>query len=332
MTSRRSYGRQTCDRPYLLLSPSSLNMSYYDTNPIIIWTSVGFAVATVFLLLRLYVRLAITKHFGFDDIALIGAFMSFIPFTGLQLAVAVVAKGDGMANSPHRVNLLFGWHNLVYGIDQALIKIALAAFYLKILPTGSWQRHTVTVSTTIFVIYTLVTTFVYIFSCGDPAKTDCVPHNGTYKINLVQSIFNAVMDWLLTLLPLTIIYTTLMSTRMKISVSAIMLIGVAASVISIIRIFSLSPTGYDALTRVILLSYGENCISQIAISSAALRPLFRSLMTTGSDSNGYSNGATKNKGQSKSGVVFGVSQYTVKTVIGTEPATEAEEGVKNETC
>ncbi|GAM86940.1 hypothetical protein ANO11243_049610 [Dothideomycetidae sp. 11243] len=85
---------------------TAANMPVYDTQPIFIWTIVGFALATMFTLLRVYVRAFVTKSLGGDDWTLISAALTFTAFTGLQLTYAMLAMGHGYVDHQERVTLV----------------------------------------------------------------------------------------------------------------------------------------------------------------------------------------------------------------------------------
>ncbi|KAF2149046.1 hypothetical protein K461DRAFT_56731 [Myriangium duriaei CBS 260.36] len=260
--------------------------------------AIGFAVATVFLALRLYVRTVMTKFFGYDDWVLIAAFITFCVLTTTQLAYGIIVRGEGLVNNFNQASAWLTWHTFFYAVDQAFLKAALAAFYLRVLRKNSWQRKVVIGATAIFFAYTMILAFVFLFQCGNPLNVeseDCLPSEPLLITSYLQAALNASMDWLLTLLPITVVFGTEMTQRTKISVCAIMLLGVAASVISIVRIFSLHTSDVDGLdsyitlTKLMILSYWENAIGQIAIAMAALRPLLRLVVgKAGYSSNGES--------------------------------------------
>ncbi|GAM90400.1 hypothetical protein ANO11243_084430 [Dothideomycetidae sp. 11243] len=287
---------------------------------------IGVVIATFCLGLRLYVRGVMTKSFGFDDYILIAAFISFLTLTALTIAYGITITGTGILTNLNTATLILEWHTFFYSVDQSFLKAALAAFYLRVLSSKSWQRTVVLVSTSIFIAYTMILAFVFLFQCGNPndlASTACLNGNNLTITSYVQAGLNAFMDWLLTLLPITVIFKTQMSARTKTSVVLIMLVGAAASAISIVRIFSLNAgdsddtaEGYATIARLIVMSYWENCIGQIAISLAALRPLIRRVFKgTKGSSYGPSapTGATRPVTTNKMGTGIAVEHtYTVQ--------------------
>ncbi|GAM86941.1 hypothetical protein ANO11243_049620 [Dothideomycetidae sp. 11243] len=217
---------------------------------------------------------------------------------------------------------IYNWHNFIYCFDQALLKTTFALFYLRVMPKKSWQSTVVTAMTAFYVAFMVV--FAFVTSCGNPSDLTCDPGKHTLTAFIAQSIFNAVMDWLLTLLPITVIMTTLLPMRTKLSIVGVMLIGLAASAISIARITALSVTGrtgealYHTFVKVILLSFWENCLSQIAIAVAALKPLLRIVfgvsdtVVTGHQSHPYSRSRTRT---GKSTAVRDGDQIKCQTVV-----------------
>lgn len=196
----------------------------------------------------------------------------------------MIVRGYGIDTELDRASLILGWHTFFYAIDQAFLKVALAAFYMRVLQKGSWQFKVVIVTTTIFVLFTIAFSFILLFQCGNPdnvLSTNCLPENPLTVLIYMQASLNALQDWILTLLPVTVIFNTQMSKKIKISVISIMMLGIGASIISIVRIPYLGMSSvsgvqsYIDITILVILSFWENAIGQIAISMAALRPLMQ---------------------------------------------------------
>ncbi|GAM91555.1 hypothetical protein ANO11243_096070 [Dothideomycetidae sp. 11243] len=257
-------------------------------NAIVIWTSVGFPLATIALALRLYVRARINKFFGYDDWVISASWVTFTILTSLQIWYGVTVRGDGIETSYDKITLITEWHTFFYTLNQALLKAALGAFYLRVLQER-WQRNAVIITTSIFVVYTVTVGFLLLFQCGNPEdveSTNCLPNEPLLITVYVQAGLSVAMDWFLTLLPSTVFFQTQLSARSKASVGLLMMLGGIASTFSIARIPFINTSdgdgdeGYIILTRLLLLSYWENCVAQIGIAAVALRPLFRMLLGT----------------------------------------------------
>ncbi|KAF2148154.1 hypothetical protein K461DRAFT_298239 [Myriangium duriaei CBS 260.36] len=252
---------------------------------IIITTAVGLVLATIALALRIYVRLWINRFFGYDDWALLTSYAGLVALSGLQIAYGETVEGDGIITSYDKITLITEWHTFVYAVHQGLLKVALGSFYLRVLQEP-WQRRLVIVSTTIFFAYNIGIGLVLLFQCGNPEdveSTNCLPNHPLVVLIYIQAGFNVAMDWFLTLLPISIFLKIQMSTSARMSIGLLMGLGVMASAFSIARIpflFTSDGDGYEGyaiLTRLMILSYYENCLAQIGIAAVALRPLFRKM-------------------------------------------------------
>ncbi|KAG8626464.1 hypothetical protein KVT40_005409 [Elsinoe batatas] len=254
---------------------------------VIINNSIAMVIlATIFVSLRVYVRAIMIKSFGYDDWILLAAYISFIVLSSLSLAYGSLVKANGLEPVIDQATLILVFRSFFYSVDMTMVKLALAAFYFKVLPRDTWQRHVVVIATGLFTLYTITLGFVFLFQCGNPMdieSTNCLPDAPLLATSWTQASLNAFMDWLLTLLPVTIIFKAQMSKRTKISVIALLGLGVLASVISVARMPLLHTgdvTGLDTYVRVttlLVVSNWENCIGLMAISLAALRPLLRKI-------------------------------------------------------
>ncbi|KAF4556680.1 Hypothetical protein D9617_1g085590 [Elsinoe fawcettii] len=236
--------------------------------------------------LRFYVRASMIKSFGRDDWVLLAAHVVYCAHAPLLIAYAANILHNGLVPTFLTSFEILEFQGWIYAIDQVLIKGALAAFFLKVLPKNSWQRKVIWISFTLFGIFTTVFGFLNLFQCGDPLDLEnptptCLSLTALQRLSYTSAACNTLMDWLLTLMPITVIFRAQMSRRTKISVILLMLLGALASIISIVRIpyIDLGVIGtYDTFTKVtpfIMLALWENCVGIMAVSLAALRPLVR---------------------------------------------------------
>lgn len=176
-----------------------------------------------------------------------------------------------------------------------MVKAALAAFFMKILPRNCWQRLTLIVSFWVFAAFTLVYAFVTLFQCGSPTESLsdpnawCMDVKDLTDVAYASAAFNMGMDWLMTLMPVTAIWNANMSRKLKTSVIFVMSLGALGSIISLVRIpfiglalFDGSLEGFRKVTPFLFLALWENCMGIMAVSLAALRPLFKKALGDGS--------------------------------------------------
>ncbi|PSK38008.1 hypothetical protein B9Z65_1199 [Elsinoe australis] len=243
--------------------------------------------ATLCVGLRFYVRFGMIKSFGRDDWVLLAAYIVYAAHALVLVAYGANIKKNGLENEVLPSFKILEFQGWMYAIDQVLIKAALAAFFLKVLPKSSWQRMVIIVSFSLFAGFTTVFGFLNLFQCGDPLDLEnptptCLSLTALQRLSYTSAAFNTLMDWLLTLMPITVIYKAQMSKRTKLSVIFLMMLGAFASIISIVRIpyIDLGLIGgtndtWVKVTPFIMLALWENCVGIMAVSLAALRPLVR---------------------------------------------------------
>ncbi|PSK36578.1 hypothetical protein B9Z65_1761 [Elsinoe australis] len=241
-----------------------------------------FAYLTVGL--RYYVRIHLLRAFRLDDWCLAGALFMFTVNIALLITFAALSLPQSFEAYEATQDLVRQFQSWVYALDQILVKVSLATFFRHVMPPYSWQLRTVTYSTIVFSLYTLTFSFVNLFQCGNPLSESeaCIPYDVPRKLTYAAAVFNAIMDWLLVTLPITVVYKTFISRRAKFSVMLVMALGVSGSVVSVVRIVALRRadfedfyTEHQTIRHYYFLNILENCIGIIAVSLAALRPLVK---------------------------------------------------------
>ncbi|KAF2218973.1 hypothetical protein BDZ85DRAFT_322737 [Elsinoe ampelina] len=248
--------------------------------------SLSLVLSTLCVALRFYVRASMIKSLGRDDWVLLAAHVVYTSHALLLIAYAANIMHNGLIPTFLTSFEILEFQGWIYALDQGLIKGALAAFFLKVLPKNSWQRKVIWISFILFGLFTTIFGFLNLFQCGDPLDLEnptptCLSLTALQRLSYTSAAWNTLMDWLLTLMPITVIYRAQMSSRTKWSVILLMMLGAFASVISIVRIpyIDLGVIGtYDTFTKVtpfVMLALWENCVGIMAVSLAALRPLVR---------------------------------------------------------
>jgi len=218
---------------------------------------------------------------------------------------------------------------LIYLVDQIALKFSMAVFFLRIVQS-KWQRIIIYVSMGIYATYSFAFIAVATFQCGVPKVVNfitgenCMPWDTvtgpmnckstcrmmTPAVELilpfpytdVAGVFNAVIDWIFIITPIIVVSKTMMTTRAKVSVCSIILLGALGSVASIARIPLLkdikttpSLSYFKNLIPIALVSITESGIGIMAISLAAIRPLLSQCIdrTRGSSARGYTTSGGK---------------------------------------
>jgi len=139
-------------------------------------------------------------------------------------------------------------------------------------------------------MYAVAFFFTALFQCGHPSTFNylagnCISWDIFGPMNYVAAISNAVIDWILVITPMAAVWKLQMTKGKKISVSLIMMVGTIASVASIARIPFVNTLHIHATLDffrltipICILSIAETALGIMAISGAALKPLFKSIL------------------------------------------------------
>lgn len=184
----------------------------------------------------------------------------------------------------------------LYLISEILVRSAYAVFYLRALPATldlSWHRYTIIGVFSVYATFQAANAFLYLFQCGDPTNlgnpaATCI-HPGAMAVLFDASYyFDAVLDWLMALMPAIVVYKSTMNVRTKCSVGFILLLGCCASGVSVAVIYlshmqGVNENAYSGLNnaiRIDMLATSELMVAIVCLSLAALRPLFRAWLDT----------------------------------------------------
>lgn len=174
----------------------------------------------------------------------------------------------------------------LYIITTVVLKLSLAIFFLRVIPHG-WQRKVLYTSIAIYTTYGVIFTIIVIFQCGDPSKFfiqeargKCVPDYVLQPLYYTAGGMNALTDWILSILPVTVIWNASMPRSTKISAGCLLGLGSLGSISSLIRLAYIpgadaSPIFLQHAVDIACWSIVEPGLGIIAASLATLRPLFR---------------------------------------------------------
>lgn len=175
---------------------------------------------------------------------------------------------------------------VAYLVQGVCLKFALATFFLRFVCI-KWQRHTIIAAVIIYAIYTLAFMLVTIFECGPPLNlskgdhSNCLPWSTLGTLTYISASLNAIVDWMLTLTPVLVIIDLQIPSREKVSVCILILLGTLGSIVSVARIplvatlkYSIDRYNAHNVLAISFMSIAECALGTIAISLAAIRPLF----------------------------------------------------------
>ena len=119
-----------------------------------------------------------------------------------------------------------------------MTKTSLLLFYLRLFGTPRTRpgfRRLIHITQVLVLLWLIASVIVGIFRChpihdiwnplvvGSPDVRDYCMNNNSYYISV--SVFNVVLDFWILLLPLSIVWTLMLSARRKVGLSAIFLLG-----------------------------------------------------------------------------------------------------------
>lgn len=130
----------------------------------------------------------------------------------------------------------------IYALTCILLKLSLGLFFLRII-TERWQRNVIYVGILINTLYGITYFGLCTFGCGHPAKyllritlKQCISIDRVIiPASYVFTGFNAVMDWIMALLPITTIWHLNMPKMTKFWAYSLMVLGGTGSIVSLIR-------------------------------------------------------------------------------------------------
>ncbi|THY51108.1 hypothetical protein D6C97_06807 [Aureobasidium pullulans] len=165
---------------------------------------------------RAYVRGYVLRSVGWDDWTLIPAQLCYTVQCAYMIRMAQMEMNPDKNSDIRSISQLVT--NLVafagiYALTCILLKISLGLFFLRIITEG-WQRNVIYVGILINTLYGITYFGLCTFGCGDPAKyllritlKQCISIDRVIiPASYVFTGFNAVMDWIMALLPITTIW------------------------------------------------------------------------------------------------------------------------------
>jgi hypothetical protein len=144
---------------------------------------------------------------------------------------------DDVAPADRPEAVMWRWIASIFYITiSALVKVVIALFLLRICSHQRWQRITLWTLMAAVTVFNIFYVFIAIFACRPVSyqwtRYDPVFHDGECNSTLfatiptyVSAFLNVLADWILPLLPATLVWKTKMETRKKISVCAVMALG-----------------------------------------------------------------------------------------------------------
>ncbi|KAI0123448.1 cation-transporting ATPase 4 [Xylariales sp. AK1849] len=257
--------------------------------------------------LRCYTMGFLLKRFFVEDWLAIVTLMIYTAYSTFCLLGVHYGLGAHVSDVPlaDRPNALFyKWTGQVlYVILAALVKFIAGLLLIRLCSGKRWQRITLWTLLWVSGVYSVFYVFIVIFQCQpvqfywyryDPNSPDTGRCNGHLLATIptyISFVISVVSDWILALIPVSIVWNAKMDRRSKVSVSCVLALGSIASMATIARIpyarqLLADPDYLYNFTDLAIWSTVEVGLGLTASSLATLKPLFRKLRILANTRNG----------------------------------------------
>ncbi|RAL65726.1 hypothetical protein DID88_005394 [Monilinia fructigena] len=221
---------------------------------------------------------------------------SGIGYTGIHYGIGVHAKNlnyNQLINgAKYEVILEF-----IYIFCTAVIKTSVGLLLLRITSVKPFYKYLVWYSIAIIWVWALMTFMIVCLQCrpleavwNPLVQGKCLETSLITAFAYAISVETIFFDWFFALLPIPMLWNIKMTTQLKISVMAILSVGIVASSATIVRLkylvaFENLTDPLYSISPVFLWSSIELSLGITAASVATLRPLLRSWHIIGFTSN-----------------------------------------------
>ncbi|KAH8883947.1 hypothetical protein GQ53DRAFT_629792, partial [Thozetella sp. PMI_491] len=250
--------------------------------------------AWVSILFRAYVRIHMIKKVSLDDYLM---FAAVLIYTGYAIIAVwgIIGGGTGQhfvdIKPAEAAQALEAWFlcEVIYAPLSALVRTSIGVFLLRI---ATNKTHRAIIYSTIIVIWILsvIYFFLMMFQCSPPSyfweqvyhkSGSCMDLNVIPAATIAHSVISAVCDFILALLPVAMMWNVQLNKRTKVTVAALLSMGLIAGVALIVRIpyvkfLAISSDFLFETIDVAIWSVMEPSLGIIAGCIATLRPLFKS--------------------------------------------------------
>lgn len=250
------------------------------------------ALTCIFVSLRIYVKAFLTKSWANDDLLLGVAQIFFIVYCAGCLVAIKNGTGRHVQDiSPEDIpTALYFWllGEIMYTVTLVFIRLSVAVFLLRICIK---PIHKIIIYGTMVmvIVYSTFYFFLVIFQCHPVSyfwlqyggmKGSCLNPAVVPDASIAHSAVNFTADWILALLPIALLWHLQMNFRTKVSVAAVLAMGLSAGIATMIRVPYIKVLGLTddflfATADVAIWSIIEPGLGIVATAAATLRPLFR---------------------------------------------------------
>ncbi|GAW12222.1 hypothetical protein ANO14919_015830 [Xylariales sp. No.14919] len=271
------------------------------------------AVGALFLILdsivvfsRVYVRTkVITRGFGWDDFVLCLTYIGFVIshgllFTAIHYGYAAEDE-QSWYNKKKATMFTYGYQTTLY-VSAGLVKLAVALVLLRI-SISRGVRLLLIGSIVIVGIWTIITVVFASGICVTGGSSNWAGSVRCTQVAYFRTISNIFIDYFYALLPIYILRSSKMKTRLKLIAIFLLGLGIFAStativkLVIIVRLSSAKGKIADELHYDLALwADVELSLAILAASAAALRPLLRHIPALFDDTSKHGSSNTDDNG------------------------------------
>ncbi|KAL4731458.1 hypothetical protein ACLX1H_000426 [Fusarium chlamydosporum] len=279
-----------------------------DLGPAVQGFALVFGIVSIIVVcLRIYVRAGLSdvspRLLGLEDYLAVLSILIFIPAIVFAVLTTRYGVGSHDVNIPSPLYLIRAteyqtYWEVLYFVSSTVIKCAIGFTCIRI-DVRKRISIPIYINMAVMVIVTILALFFVFANCKpfaatwNPALGTCQKMISLQTVSYIVSAIQMATDWACAIIPCFIVAELQMSRRRKVSVIAILGLGVSASIATCVRMPYLKY--YDAvkypneiayhLAVISITSNVECCLGIIACSLPPLRKLFRFYYGSSHDEN-----------------------------------------------
>ncbi|KAI4168742.1 MAG: hypothetical protein LQ343_006178 [Gyalolechia ehrenbergii] len=258
--------------------------------------------ATCAVVLRLIARQKTAAKLWWDDFSIVAALIFAWGLSAcywMQIRYCGLGRHTNAAGGPVgpvqllKFYKLFLAIQLMYFASAVSIKTSLILLYYRIFGVVRWFRWLLAAVWAVVLLYFIVCLFVAVFECSPVAyywdksieSGTCINQNQFYRWN---GVANLLIDFAIWSLTLPVVWRLHLSTRQRLSLSFVFLLGLLACTASIVRVIAFDQVKLEDITYTLVTASIWTTIEQsIGIVCACLpttRPLIKRFLKGVKDS------------------------------------------------